>query len=339
MLLLLHFPCIPPVVAAVACPQRATHRAVIGEWGRGGQVESNLLDVLPPSIGHKSDTLTLLWAGQNRLTSIPATLGGLTRLRSLRLEKNMLRTIPNEIGRCSALEDLNLFNNTDLYVPPPDVVVGGCKKVAPGTRPPHRQLAAHGSVRRAAGGRFLAAAADAGRRRGPGPAGRADAHRVRRRWRGAAGASRARQLPGPLRTPRHSRGARVADAKGHAPAQVEDEDVTDGAGEGDSEEDQSDLLGSMGGLELDTSSEAADYGGRPRGSGAGTREDREVLVDAEGTPFLPAGTLDKPMHPVIYLNQECELVKVYTERGRVYCDVIVSETGRLLTRIADDMIM
>ena len=38
------------------------------------------------------------------------------------------------------------------------------------------------------------------------------------------------------------------------------------------------------------------------------------------------------------LAQECELVKVYTEKGKVWCDVIVSESGRLLTRVAEDMI-
>ena len=38
-------------------------------------MESNMLDTLPPSIGQKEDTLTLLWAGQNRLVSVPATIG------------------------------------------------------------------------------------------------------------------------------------------------------------------------------------------------------------------------------------------------------------------------
>ena len=32
------------------------------------------------------------------------------------------------MGYCTGLEDLNLFNNVELYCPPPDIVVGGCNK-------------------------------------------------------------------------------------------------------------------------------------------------------------------------------------------------------------------
>ena len=60
---------------------------------------------------------------------MPTSLARLTKLRSLRLEKNRLCFLPVELGNLRALEDMNLFNNPELYQPPPDAVVRGCLPV------------------------------------------------------------------------------------------------------------------------------------------------------------------------------------------------------------------
>ncbi len=49
-------------------------------------VECNKLSHLPFALG-ALQSLTLLWAGKNRITGVPTSFGRLTNLRSLRLEQ------------------------------------------------------------------------------------------------------------------------------------------------------------------------------------------------------------------------------------------------------------
>ena len=59
----------------------------------------------------------------------------------------------------------------------------------------------------------------------------------------------------------------------------------------------------------------------------------EVLVDVNGDRYLAAGSVTRPKHPVLYLNQEADLVRVYCEGNKVLCDLRVVETGQILSHV------
>ena len=60
--------------------------------------------------------LTLLYAGQNELSSVPP-LGQLAALTELDLSNNLLRSVPTSIGACSQLRVLYLQHNRLDHLP------------------------------------------------------------------------------------------------------------------------------------------------------------------------------------------------------------------------------
>ena len=63
-----------------------------------------------------------------------------------------------------------------------------------------------------------------------------------------------------------------------------------------------------------------------------------VKVDAVGDVYLAAGSIERPKHPVLYLNQDADLLKVYCEGDSVFCDLRLVESGKILTRIPEHSI-
>lgn len=74
------------------------------------------------------------------------------------------------------------------------------------------------------------------------------------------------------------------------------------------------------------------------GADAPEEEERAVMTDANGEAYLPAGSVTRPKHPVMYLNQEADLLRVYCEDDRVFCDLRLVESGKTLTRIPEHAI-
>jgi len=58
-----------------------------------------------------------LHLAENQLTSVPESLGGLTRLEVLDLSDNMLEAVPAELGGLSALHTLHLNANQLTSLP------------------------------------------------------------------------------------------------------------------------------------------------------------------------------------------------------------------------------
>lgn len=234
-------------------------------------MESNLIRKLPACIGNLSPSMQLLWAGENRLDEVPATLGRLTNLRSLRLETNWLRTIPVELGQCTLLEDLNLFNNPSLYQPPSEVVVRGC-------------LAIVSYLQRLLEAKCLRARDESDLEDGEAAANKT-----------------------------------ADDSTGGPDREEDDEEDLD-------EED----------LEEEDLDEEDYYRRRRRRS---EEEDvRPPATDVLGDTYLPAQALAEPKHAVRYLNQDCHLLKVYCEGDKVFVDLRVRESERILLRIPEHMI-
>ena len=73
------------------------------------------------------------------------------------------------------------------------------------------------------------------------------------------------------------------------------------------------------------------------GAGGGGVEGK-VMMDANGEPYLTAGAVTRPTNPVLYLNQEADLLRVYCEDDRVFCDLRLVESGKTLTRIPEHAI-
>ena len=77
---------------------------------------------------------------------------------------------------------------------------------------------------------------------------------------------------------------------------------------------------------------------RPVTAGAPGLHQPVVSVDACGETYLEAGSVTRPQHPVMYLNQEASLLKVYCEGDTVFCDLRLVESGKILTRIPEHSI-
>ena len=48
--------------------------------------------------------------------------------------------------------------------------------------------------------------------------------------------------------------------------------------------------------------------------------------------------MTRPKHPVMYLNQEADLIKVYCEGEKVFCDLRLTQGGKMLTRVPEHAI-
>lgn len=48
--------------------------------------------------------------------------------------------------------------------------------------------------------------------------------------------------------------------------------------------------------------------------------------------------MTRPKHPVMYLNQEADLIKVYCEGEKVFCDLRLIQGGKMLTRVPEQAI-
>jgi len=74
------------------------------------------LSYLPPSIGHMTKLETLLLE-RNRFTELPATFGQLANLAKLDVPNSKIKVIPDELCRCTSLVDLNLWGNPIKELP------------------------------------------------------------------------------------------------------------------------------------------------------------------------------------------------------------------------------
>jgi hypothetical protein len=70
-------------------------------------VSENAIEELPPL----PPSLTELNISENRIGALPAHLGTLTALETLVAFKNAINSVPAEIANCTALTEVNLFNN------------------------------------------------------------------------------------------------------------------------------------------------------------------------------------------------------------------------------------
>ena len=84
-------------------------------------VSENAIEELPPL----PPSLTELNISENRIGALPAHLGTLTALETLVAFKNAINSVPAEIANCTALTEVNLFNNK----------VGGQAGMRAGARP------------------------------------------------------------------------------------------------------------------------------------------------------------------------------------------------------------
>lgn len=57
-----------------------------------------------------------------------------------------------------------------------------------------------------------------------------------------------------------------------------------------------------------------------------------------GDPYLDAGAVTRPKYPVMYLNQEADLIKVYCDGEKVFCDLRLIQGGKMLTRVPEHAI-
>lgn len=74
------------------------------------------LTSIPSSIGEMT-SLRTLYLGSNRLTSIPESVGNLTNLEELDLQNNQLTSLPNSIGNLVNLQKFNLEKNQLTSLP------------------------------------------------------------------------------------------------------------------------------------------------------------------------------------------------------------------------------
>lgn len=79
-------------------------------------LRSNCLIKLPqqPAWWNEMTNLTTLFLTDNRLKSLPPSIGSLRSLRKLQLSHNCLSSLPIELAQCSELELLRLSHNADL---------------------------------------------------------------------------------------------------------------------------------------------------------------------------------------------------------------------------------
>ena len=83
-------------------------------------VARNRLTSLPDTIGYLSK-LTDLNASQNLLKTIPSSIRYLTKLTKLNLEQNRLATIPAELGQLKGLAILDLSDNAHIRTIPAEI--------------------------------------------------------------------------------------------------------------------------------------------------------------------------------------------------------------------------
>ena len=76
----------------------------------------NYINALPSSIGNLT-RLTNLNIDRNRLDSLPAEVGRLVNLGVFSLRENQLRSLPHEIGTCEELHVLDVSGNRLPHLP------------------------------------------------------------------------------------------------------------------------------------------------------------------------------------------------------------------------------
>ncbi len=60
-----------------------------------------------PQVFQGCAALRTLTLNNNKLTSLPVTVGRLSKLQVLNVEQNQLSHVPDEIGKCTALVELH----------------------------------------------------------------------------------------------------------------------------------------------------------------------------------------------------------------------------------------
>ena len=80
-------------------------------------LRKNMFTSISPFNLNKVSTLTILDVGRNLLESVPAELGGLVRLVELYLNENSITSLPDELGQLVCLTKLRVDSNKLTEVP------------------------------------------------------------------------------------------------------------------------------------------------------------------------------------------------------------------------------
>ncbi|MED6268530.1 hypothetical protein CHARACLAT_023391, partial [Characodon lateralis] len=81
------------------------------------KADLNRISLLPETIGN-CESLTELVLTENRLQSLPASIGKLKRLSNLNCDRNQLTLLPKQIGGCSSLNVFCVRDNYLKKIPP-----------------------------------------------------------------------------------------------------------------------------------------------------------------------------------------------------------------------------
>lgn len=92
-------------------------------------VSDNLISKLPPNLDAQlPPSLQVFDLSNNKLTSLPDSIGAMAELRVLNLSRNKLLKLPSSVGKLEKLETLDVEGN-DLADPPRAVVANGARCV------------------------------------------------------------------------------------------------------------------------------------------------------------------------------------------------------------------
>jgi Leucine-rich repeat (LRR) protein len=80
-------------------------------------LSENTIEVLSVDFTSLSASLQELDVNDNKLKSLPPSVGSLRNLQILHAYKNELESLPAEIGKLAALRELNVFNNKLTELP------------------------------------------------------------------------------------------------------------------------------------------------------------------------------------------------------------------------------
>ena len=84
------------------------------------KVSGNRLRTLPPELSF-CRSLEVLVASENLITTVPPELSTLPALSVLSLANNRLKTLPYSMADCTTLVDMDVSNNAELEMIPPEV--------------------------------------------------------------------------------------------------------------------------------------------------------------------------------------------------------------------------